>query len=61
MSGLDRGLLADKVSRIERTCGGLRNVVAHEYDKLDLRRVHLAATQGPADLRAFLRALAALA
>jgi uncharacterized protein YutE (UPF0331/DUF86 family) len=37
---------------------GFRNVVAHAYDRLDMARVHLAASQGPADLRAFLKALA---
>jgi uncharacterized protein YutE (UPF0331/DUF86 family) len=36
---------------------GFRNVVAHAYDTLDMRRVYAAATQGPADLRAFLAVL----
>ncbi len=38
---------------------GFRNLVAHAYDTLDMARVHRAATEGPADLRAFLAALAA--
>ena len=33
---------------------GLRNVVAHAYDSLDMGRVYDAAVAGPADLRAFL-------
>jgi uncharacterized protein YutE (UPF0331/DUF86 family) len=33
---------------------GFRNIVAHAYDTLDMRRVHDAARNGPADLRAFL-------
>ena len=36
---------------------GFRNVVAHAYETLDMQRVHRAATDGPADLRAFLGAL----
>jgi uncharacterized protein YutE (UPF0331/DUF86 family) len=36
---------------------GIRNVVAHGYDTLDMPRVHHAATTGPADLCAFLAAL----
>jgi uncharacterized protein YutE (UPF0331/DUF86 family) len=47
--------LAERLGR----AAGFRNVVAHAYDTLDLKRVHFAATHGPADLRAFLRALAA--
>lgn len=47
--------LAERLGR----AAGFRNVVAHAYDTLDLKRVHLAATHGPADLRAFLQALAA--
>jgi uncharacterized protein YutE (UPF0331/DUF86 family) len=36
---------------------GFRNLVAHAYDRLDMRRVHRAATDGPADLSAFLAAV----
>lgn len=44
------------VARLVRAAG-FRNVVAHAYDTLDMRRVHDAATNGPADLRAFLAVL----
>ncbi len=55
----DGGIIPrDLAERLGRAAG-FRNVVAHEYDTLDMQRVHLAATQGPADLRSFLRALAA--
>jgi uncharacterized protein YutE (UPF0331/DUF86 family) len=37
---------------------GFRNVVAHAYDTLDMARVFRTAGEGPADLRAFLHALA---
>jgi uncharacterized protein YutE (UPF0331/DUF86 family) len=46
---LDRGL-ADRLMR----AAGFRNLVAHAYESIDLGRVHAAAQQGPADLRAFL-------
>ena len=36
---------------------GFRNVVAHTYEKLDMARVHHAASAGPADLRRFLAIL----
>lgn len=36
---------------------GFRNLVAHAYERLDLQRVHRAASTGPADLRAFLAAI----
>jgi len=45
--------LADRLVR----AAGFRHVVAHAYDTLDIRRVHAAATAGPADLRAFLALL----
>jgi uncharacterized protein YutE (UPF0331/DUF86 family) len=46
-------LVADRLVRAAGFC----NVVAHAYDTLDMTRVHLAATEGPADLRAFLALL----
>lgn len=49
--------LADRLAR----AAGFRNLVAHAYESLDLARVHRAASNGPADLRAFLRALARIA
>ncbi len=36
---------------------GFRNVDAHAYETIDMQRVHRAASDGPADLRAFLGAL----
>lgn len=53
------GIIAPELAERLGRAAGFRNVVAHEYDVLDMRRVHLAALQGPTDLRAFLRALAA--
>ena len=49
---LDKALAA----RLVRAAG-FRNVVAHAYDTLDMTRVHRAAQDGPADLRAFLAIL----
>lgn len=49
--------LADRLVR----AAGFRNVVAHAYDTLDMSRVHTAAREGPADLRAFLAVLRDLA
>jgi uncharacterized protein YutE (UPF0331/DUF86 family) len=43
-------------ARLERAAG-FRNVVAHAYERLDMARIHRAAREGPADLRAFLAAL----
>lgn len=37
---------------------GFRNLVAHAYEPLDMQRVHQAAQVGPADLRAFVAAIA---
>ena len=45
--------VADRLVR----AAGFRNIVAHAYESLDLRRVHQAATDGPADLLQFLAAL----
>ncbi|MFN8549321.1 MAG: DUF86 domain-containing protein [Candidatus Eisenbacteria bacterium] len=42
--------LADRLVR----AAGFRNLVAHAYEKLDMQRVHEAATHGPADLIGFL-------
>jgi uncharacterized protein YutE (UPF0331/DUF86 family) len=49
-AGVIEAPLADRLVR----AAGFRNVVAHAYDALDLRRVHQAAKDGPADLRLFL-------
>ncbi len=48
--------LGDRLTR----AAGFRNVVAHTYETIDMARVFQAASQGPADLRAFLAALARL-
>ena len=45
--------LADRLVR----AAGFRNVVAHAYESLDMRRVHEAATGGPSDLLRFLALL----
>ena len=45
--------LADRLVR----AAGFRNIVAHAYETLDMRRVHEAAVRGPADLTAFLARL----
>jgi len=52
-SGVIDPALADRLVR----AAGLRNVVAHAYDQLDLARVFEAVRTGPADLRAFLGAI----
>jgi uncharacterized protein YutE (UPF0331/DUF86 family) len=52
-AGIIEGTLADRLVR----AAGFRNVVAHAYDRLDLPRVHRAATSGPPDLLAFVAAL----
>ncbi len=49
-AGIIETVLADRLVR----AAGFRNVVAHAYESLDLKRVHQAATDGPADLLAFL-------
>lgn len=46
--------LADRLAG----AAGFRNVVAHEYGTLDLNRVHRAASEGPRELREFLKAAA---
>jgi len=49
-AGIVDTALADRLVR----AAGFRNVVAHAYESLDLRRVHQAATNGPAGLLQFL-------
>lgn len=48
--------LAERLAR----AAGFRNLVAHAYEALDMAAVHTAASSGPADLRAFLAAMAKL-
>ena len=52
-SGIIEAALADRLAR----AAGFRNLVAHAYGQLDMRRVYEAASIGPADLRAFLAAV----
>ena len=52
--GLLEGPPAERLAR----AAGFRNLVVHGYGRLDLRRVHAIAADGPGDLRAFLAALA---
>jgi uncharacterized protein YutE (UPF0331/DUF86 family) len=52
-AGIIDAALADRLAR----AAGFRNVIAHAYDQLDMRRVHRAAVDGPGDLTAFLAAL----
>lgn len=47
---------AELAARLARAAG-FRNLIVHAYAELDLRRLHAIATDGPADLRAFLAAL----
>ena len=53
-AGLIEAALADRLVR----AAGFRNLVAHAYERLDMARVHQAARTGPADLRAFVAAIA---
>lgn len=48
---------AELAARLSRAAG-FRNLLVHAYGDLDLARVHRIARDGPADLRAFLAALA---
>lgn len=54
----EAGYLAPELAARLVRAAGFRNVVAHAYDTLDMARVYRAAQEGPADLRAFLKALA---
>ena len=45
--------LADRLVR----AAGFQNLVAHAYETLDMRRVHAAAMNGPADLLGFIARL----
>ena len=54
----DQGVLDRELSGRLVRAAGFRNVVAHAYEGLDMKRVFAAATQAPGDLLAFLGALA---
>lgn len=51
------GVLDARLADVMVRAAGFRTVVAHAYDPLDMARVHAAARNGPADLRAFLAVL----
>lgn len=53
----DAGVIPDELADRLARAAGFRNLIVHGYGRLDLRRVHAIAASGPADLRAFLRAL----
>ncbi len=53
----EAGLLEPELAVRLTRAAGFRNIVAHTYDDLDMERVYRAASEGPADLRAFLAAL----
>ena len=50
------GPLADRLVR----AAGFPNLVAHAFENVDMRRVYQTAQTGPADVRAFVKALAAI-
>jgi uncharacterized protein YutE (UPF0331/DUF86 family) len=54
------GYLDGELAERLKGASGFRNIVAHAYEGIDLARVHRAAVDGPADLRAFLAAMADL-
>ena len=51
------GKLDAELARRLARAAGLRNLMVHAYDSIDLARLHGAATNGPRDLRAFLAVL----
>lgn len=53
----EAGHLDEALAKRLIRAAGFRNQVAHAYEKLDMSRVHRAAVEGPADLRAFLARL----
>ncbi len=52
-AGIVEPALADRLVQ----AAGFRNIVAHAYESLDLKRVQRAAADGPADLLRFLARL----
>ena len=53
----EAGVIDPELARQLGRAAGFRNLVAHAYDRLDMRRLHAAATNGPADLRALIAAV----
>lgn len=53
----EAGVVDAELARRLGRAAGFRNLVAHAYERLDMIRVHAAATEGPADLLALIAAL----
>lgn len=53
----EAGVLPEDLAARLARAAGFRNLLVHGYERLDLRRVHAIARDGPADLRAFLARL----
>lgn len=53
----EHGIVDDALAARLGRAAGFRNIVVHAYADLDLELVHQAATDGPADLVAFLEAV----
>jgi len=53
----DADIIGAELARRLIRAAGVRTVVAHAYEELDMRRVHEAALRGPADLRALVKSL----
>ena len=53
----DKRVIDDKLREKMISAVGFRNLVAHEYAKLDLERVYLIATDGIKDIEEFLRVM----
>jgi len=51
----DNGVIPRELSERMIKAVGFRNLVAHEYAKLDLEKVYVVATTGTQDLEEFLR------
>jgi uncharacterized protein YutE (UPF0331/DUF86 family) len=54
----EHGVLSTKTAEALRNAAGLRNVVAHAYDRIDLGALHAGAMSGLEDLNAFAREVA---
>lgn len=53
----EAGIVDAELARRLKRAAGFRNLIAHAYERLDMGRVHAAATEGPADLLALIAAL----
>lgn len=54
----ERGVLSAKTAAALRDAAGLRNIVAHAYDRIDFVALHAGAMSGLEDLNAFAREVA---